>query len=260
MVSDEDLQRVSAVISAVRANPPLIHCLCNSVVEDIVANGLLAAGAQPVMTETIEEAPYLTRAANAVLVNVGTLSHAARESMPACAKICDESGKPWVLDPVGVGAAPVRTELCQRLLADHPTVIRGNASEIRALATEQGSGRGVDSGDSVEDARSAAQRLAAQTGGVVAVSGPVDLILDVNQEARVARGDALLSRITGAGCLLGALTAACVASSDDVFLGALAATTWLTIAGERAAELAAGPGSFRMHLLDHLDAVGVECE
>lgn len=260
MVSDEDLQRVSAVISAVRANPPLIHCLCNSVVEDIVANGLLAAGAQPVMTETIEEAPYLTRAASAVLVNVGTLSHAARESMPACAKICDESGKPWVLDPVGVGAAPARTELCRQLLGDHPSVIRGNASEILALADEQGAGRGVDSGDSVEDARGAAERLVALTSGVVAVSGPMDLIVEDGQSTRLSRGHALLGRVTGTGCLLGALTAACLASTDDHFLGALAATTWLTIAGERAAELAAGPGSFRMHLLDQLDAVGVECE
>ena len=78
-------------------------------------------------------------------------------------------------------------------------------------------------------------------------------MLDARRSARVARGSALLTRVTGTGCLLGALTAACAAVHDDPFEAALTATLWLDLAGETAAERAQGPGSFRVHLLDALD-------
>ena len=81
-------------------------------------------------------------------------------------------------------------------------------------------------------------------------------MLDASREARLARGSALLPRVTGTGCLLGALTAACTAVWEDPFEAALAATTWMALAGERAASRATGPGSFRMHLLDALDEIG----
>ena len=46
-----------------------------------------------------------------------------------------ELGKAWVLDPVGVGATNLRTTTATDLVLSHkPTVIRGNASEIMALA------------------------------------------------------------------------------------------------------------------------------
>ena len=47
-------------------------------------------------------------------------------------------GKPWVLDPVGCGATAYRTAACVQLLACKPTVVRGNASEIMALAGAAG--------------------------------------------------------------------------------------------------------------------------
>ena len=54
------------------------------------------------------------------------------------------AGVPWVLDPVAIGALPLRTGLAREFAALHPAVIRGNASEIGALAGGSG-GRGVDS-------------------------------------------------------------------------------------------------------------------
>jgi hypothetical protein len=50
--------------------------------------------------------------------------------------------KPWVLDPVGCGATTYRTAACVAMLQLQPTVVRGNASEILALAGAAG-GRGV---------------------------------------------------------------------------------------------------------------------
>lgn len=260
MTKDADLQIAADVIAAVRARQPLVHCISAAVSADVVANGLLAAGARPVMTETIEEAPAMTQAADALLINLGMLSRAAAEAIPVCAALGHEFGKAWVLDPTAVGVAPIRTHLATDLLALKPTAIRGNASEILAVAGERRAGRGADSGDDVADALSAAQTLALRTRGVVAVSGPIDLIVDADRIQRLARGHQLLTRVTGSGCLLGALSAACVAVWQDAFSGVLAATLWLSIAGERAARLASRPGAFRMHLLDQLDAIGEECE
>ncbi len=260
MTKDADLQIAADVIAAVRAGQPLVHCISAAVSADVVANGLLAAGARPVMTDTIEEAPAMTQAADALLINLGMLSRAAAEAIPICAALAHELDKPWVLDPTAVGTAPVRTQLAAELLALQPTAIRGNASEIRALAGERRAGRGADSGDGVDDALPAAQALARRSDGVVAVSGPIDLIVDADRIQRVARGHQLLTRVTGSGCLLGALSAACVAVWQDAFSAALAATLWLSIAGERAARLTSRPGSFRMHLLDQLDAIGEECQ
>ncbi|WP_413542669.1 hydroxyethylthiazole kinase [Citricoccus nitrophenolicus] len=256
MKPDPDLAAVAHVISAVRTRQPLVHCLTATVSMGIVADGLLAAGARPMMTETLAEAPTVTTVADALAVNLGTLSTDAMDGIPATVAVAVRDGRPWVLDPTAIGLAPVRTPLARQLLDSRPVVVRGNASEVLALVREGAGGRGADSVASPDAAQEAAREVVRRTGGAVAVSGAADLVLDAGRSASVARGTALLSRVTGTGCLLGALTAACCAVEADPFRAALAATTWLTVAGEVAAGRAAGPGSFRMELLDALDAVG----
>ena len=254
--TDPDLAPVAHVLEAVRRRQPLVHCLTATVSMGIVADGLLAAGARPMMTETLEEAPTLTALADALVINLGTLSTDAMDGIPATVAVAVQDARPWVLDPTAIGIAPVRTPLARTLLESRPDVVRGNASEVLALAGEGHGGRGADSRAVPEHAEHAAQRIAARTGGAVAVSGPIDLVLSSTRRARVERGTALLARVTGTGCLLAALTAACRAVEPDPFTAALAATTWMDLAGEGAAQRAAGPGSFRMHLLDALDEVG----
>ena len=57
-----------------------------------------------------------------------------------------------------------------------PTVIRGNASEIMAVAGAAGvATKGVDSTAEAEDALELGKRLAAEAGCVVAISGATDL-------------------------------------------------------------------------------------
>lgn len=254
--TDPDLAPVAHVLEAVRRRQPLVHCLTATVSMGIVADGLLAAGARPMMTETLEEAPTLTALADALVINLGTLSTDAMDGIPATVAVAVQDARPWVLDPTAIGIAPVRTPLARTLLESRPDVVRGNASEVLALAGEGHGGRGADSRAVPEHADGAAEAIAARTGGAVAVSGPTDLVLSSTRRARVERGTALLARVTGTGCLLAALTAACRAVEPDPFTAALAATTWMDLAGEGAAQRAAGPGSFRMHLLDALDEVG----
>lgn len=256
LAGDPDLAAVAPVIRAVRERAPLVHCITATVSMGIVADGLLAAGARPMMTETVVEAPTLTTVADALLINLGTLSTDAVEGIPATVEVAVRDGRPWVLDPTAIGLAPVRTPLARELVRSGPVVVRGNASEVLALADQGPGGRGADSSATTEAAHQAALTVAGQTGGAVAVSGVVDLILDGHRELRLDRGTPLLTRVTGTGCLLGALTAACAAVEPDPVQTALAATTWMDLAGEAAAARAAGPGSFRMHLLDALDEIG----
>ncbi|MFZ8756034.1 hydroxyethylthiazole kinase [Microbacterium sp. HMH0099] len=234
-------------LSALRASGPLVQCITNAVVTNFTANALLALGASPAMCDIPGEAGVFARVADGLLVNLGTPTgeqrDAAREAVAA--------GTPWVLDPVAVGALPVRTALAHELLAARPAVIRGNASEILALAGAGAGGRGVDTTDSPEAARVAARELAERTGGTVAVSGEVDLIVDATGTARVAGGSALLTRVTGGGCALGAAMAAMLAVAP-AFDAAVAASVVWAVASERAARSASGPGSFAVAFLDEL--------
>lgn len=272
---DPDLRAVAPALAQVRRRPPLVHCLTATVSMGIVADGLLAAGARPMMTETEAEAPVVTGAADALLVNLGTLSTDAMSGIPATVAASIAAGHPWVLDPTAIGRAPVRTPLARELVGLRPDVVRGNASEILALRGGTG-GRGADASDGAESAHGAAREIAALTGGAVAVSGPVDWIVGAGAAhgadapgIEVRRGHPLLTRVTGTGCLLGALTAAClvavkrsgpdvspVGPSDLAARAAHAATVWLDVAGERAARRAPRPGAFRTALLDALDEIG----
>lgn len=266
---DPDLRAAAPVIAEVRRRPPLVHCLTATVSMGIVADGLLAAGARPMMTETEAEAPVVTAVADALLVNLGTLSTDAMTGIPATVAASIAAGHPWVLDPTAIGRAPVRTALARELVDQRPRVVRGNASEILALRGGSG-GRGADASDAPESARGAAAEIVRRTGGAVAVSGPVDWILgadaagaaDTAAGIEVRRGHPLLTRVTGTGCLLGALTAACLVAARRIdavgpeLLAAHVATVWLDVAGERAARRAPRPGAFRSALLDALDEVG----
>ncbi|MGY2001478.1 hydroxyethylthiazole kinase [Blastococcus sp. SYSU DS1024] len=247
-----------AARTALRENAPLVHCLTNTVVQTLTANALLAVGAAPAMVDAPQEAGDFAAVASAVLVNVGTVHARTAEAMRLAAASARAAGTPWVLDPVAVGGLAYRTALAAELLEHSPSVVRGNASEVMALAGAGAGGRGVDSTAGADDAASAAAGLAGRTGGVVAVSGEVDLITDGTRTVRVGGGSPLLTRTTGAGCALGALVAAYVAATGDPLTGAVAAHAHVALAAERAAATAAGPGTFAPAWLDALDAVGPE--
>ncbi|WP_344733735.1 hydroxyethylthiazole kinase [Nocardioides fonticola] len=242
------------VVDRVRAHAPLVHCITNSVVTNVTANVLLAAGASPAMVDTAEEAGVLAGVAGGLLVNLGTLTPVQIGGIDAAVGAAARAGVPWVLDPVAIGVLPVRTALAGELLGRRPAVVRGNASEIAALAGGAG-GRGVDSLAAPDDVADIARDLARRHTTVVAVSGPRDLITDGDRVVRIAAGHSLMTRVTGVGCALGALVAACAAVEDDAVLAAAAATAWLCVAAEEAAAASSGPGTFAVALLDRLAAV-----
>jgi len=247
-----------AVLERLRGRAPLVQCLTNLVVTGFTANALLAVGASPAMVDEADEASELARAADALLVNVGTPSEASAAAMRAAAHAAHAVGTPWVLDPVAVGPLTFRTRLATDLLTKGPTVVRGNPSEVLSLAGAVGSARGVDSATDSASALSAAFELAARESTTVAISGAVDYVTDGHSVIEIGTGHPLMTRVTGVGCVLGALVAACCAVEESPLLAASAATAVLTVAAEVAVESSAGPGSFAVGLLDALYSLDAE--
>lgn len=244
-------------IQSVKDQSPLIHNITNYVVMNNTANALLAVGASPVMAHAKSEIKDMASIASAVLINIGTLDEYWSEAMLIAAKAAHTLNKPWVLDPVGAGATPYRNEILQKLLQYRPTVIRGNASEILALAKSNSSvTKGVDSIALSNEAVQAARDLVNDYGSIVCISGATDIILnDSGQIYFIKNGHPMMTKVTGLGCTASALTAAFIAVAENKTEATTAAMALLGIAGELAEKQSSGPGSLQMNLLDKLYAV-----
>lgn len=250
-------EQCAALLNELRSQQPLIQCITNEVVTNFTANVLLAIGATPAMVAIPGEAAQFPAVASGVLINLGTPNEQQRIAMFEAANAANAAQTPWVLDPVAIGSLTVRTEAAREIVTLRPTIIRGNASEIIALAGAGTGGRGVDSTDSSFAALNAADQLAAAYGSAVAVSGEVDIITGPGESAAttVSNGSPLLTRVTGGGCALGAVMAAFSSLTPNAELAAIAATGVYTVAAERAATRSLGPGSFAVHFLDELATI-----
>ena len=253
----ESVEYPSHYLAATRVRQPLIHNITNFVAMNTMANVLLAVGASPAMVHATEEVAEFAALADALTVNIGTADSDWYASMEVAAQVMNSKGRAWVLDPVGVGATRFRQEGCSKLLALCPTVIRGNASEIMALAGVNSTARGVDSNDEVGAAEAFACDLAGQTGGVIAVSGPIDFITDGNRGYYVKNGTVMMTQVTTMGCALNGIIAAfCV---DNLPLEAtVAALVVYGVAGEQATANSQGPGTFFPAFLDALACLSSE--
>lgn len=244
---------LSAAIAAVRAKSPLVHSITNYVVMNNSANALLAVGASPVMAHWKDEMEEMTAIAGALVINIGTLDTGWIEGMKAAGLAASRRGTPIVLDPVGAGATSQRTNAVWEIIdLCHPTIIRGNGSEIMALVDADVKSKGVDSTASSDDALSAAKNLATETGAVVVISGETDYITDGTEVFTVEGGDPIMTSVTGMGCTATALVGAFAAVVSDPMEAAAAAMAVMSLAGERAAANARGNGSMQMHFLDEL--------
>ncbi|MEG3660913.1 hydroxyethylthiazole kinase [Celeribacter halophilus] len=234
-----------------RQTAPLVHNITNYVAMNVMANVMLAAGASPAMLHAREEVEEFAALAQAITINIGTPSPAWAEAMEMAAKTANAYKTPWVFDPVAVGATAYRRELGPRLLALSPSVIRGNASEILALAGVGTAGKGADATDSVDAAQTAARDLARQSGGIVAVTGPVDFVTDGDRTALIANGHEMMPRITALGCSLNGIIGAFLVGQDP-FDATVAALAYYGLAGELASQRAEGPASFQTAFIDAL--------
>lgn len=244
------IEQVTQALTTLREQKPLVVNITNYVVMNNTANALLAIGASPIMAHSKQEMAEMMSFAGALVVNIGTLDSAWTERMTYAVEQANANNKIVVLDPVGCGASQLRTNTSRQIaqLANR-LIIRGNASEIIALAGEQAQSKGVDALDSSDAALSAATALVKQYDASVVISGETDYIVTKTQTVKLNNGHPMMPCVTGMGCTLSALTGAFAAIGDE---SGLAAAAVLGVVGEIAAEQARGPGSLQMALLDEL--------
>jgi hydroxyethylthiazole kinase len=267
------MRELKFLLDRVRARAPLTLVVTNHVTIGDGANALLAIGPAPVMSADPGDARELATLASATVLNIGTICAAQLEVLLAAGRGARASGRPVVLDPVGAGATAIRRAAVEELLREAPPdIIRGNWSEIQALAGLGGVQRGVDSagGADLSAVAALARELAERQGAVVAVTGAVDVVAARGRTWLIEGGSPLLTRLTGTGCLLSAMTGAYASAADgDLALATLGALAHLTLAGERAAggeadrppmESETGPllGSFKVSLFDCLARLSPE--
>lgn len=246
-------------LSDIRQKAPLVHNITNFVVMNSSANILLALGASPVMAHARGEVEDMASLASAVVLNIGTLDDLWVESMILAGKSANQKGIPVVLDPVGAGATRLRTEAARRIMSEcRVDVIRGNASEVLSLWDAEVSTKGVESSVSLSDnVADSAVRIAQVNKLVVAISGVEDCITDGTNTYRVKNGHPLMTKVTGLGCGLSAVTAAfCAVKPDELLQAVTAAFGYYGLCGDIAGQASGKPGSFFTEFLDALYSAG----
>lgn len=250
------------ILENVREKCPLIHNITNYVTVNDCANVLLACGGSPIMSDDVDEAEEITSICGGLNINIGTLNQRTIPAMHKAGRKANELGHPVVLDPVGAGASRLRTETAKDLMdAVQFAVIRGNISEIKALALGEGGARGVDAdvADKVTKENLAhvvdfAKEFARKTGAVIAITGAIDIVANGEKAYCIYNGHPMMSSITGTGCQLSAIIAAYVTANPDTPLeAAVAAVCLMGICGEKAYERLTeqdGNATYRNYIID----------
>jgi hydroxyethylthiazole kinase len=242
---------------------PLVHNITNYVTVNDCANVLLAVGALPIMADDLNDAIEITAICSALNINIGTLNCCTIPAMFAAGKRAKELNHAVILDPVGAGASKLRTETALRLLAEvQPTVVRGNISEIKALFFGSGSTRGVDADaiDSVTDDNlgesiNFARKFSEKFGTIIAITGAIDIVSNTSETFVIRNGHPMMSKVTGTGCMLSALTAAFAVIGESTIEAVTAAVAAMGLCGEKAfARLGKhdGNATYRNFIIDEM--------
>ena len=256
------MRKLNEICGAVRNKRPLIHCITNPISINQCANAILAAGARPIMAEHPAEVKEITETADALMLNLGSITDARMQSMEISLRVAKEKGIPVVLDAVGAACSGLRREFTIRLLEGAvPTILKGNYSEIYALhrAAYRASGVDADSTLTEDEVREAAGGLARKYSTTVLASAKTDIVTDGTWYALIRNGTPQLASVTGTGCMLGALCGTYV----TVCPGMEAATAACAVLGTcgQMAETPKGSGTFMVNLLDALStAAGTQLE
>lgn len=232
---------LESCINNVRKQSPLIHNITNYVTVNDVANALLACGANPIMSDEPDDVYDIVSICDGLNINIGTLNKRSIEAMLIAGRRANELGHIVLLDPVGAGASTLRTQTARTLMEEiRFDVIRGNISEIKALALGSGTTKGVDAdvADAVTDENldtmiAFTKDYANATKSIVAITGAIDLVANGNYCYVIRNGRSEMSRITGTGCQLsGMMTAFLAANPENKLEAAAAAVCAMGLAGE----------------------------
>jgi hydroxyethylthiazole kinase len=255
-------KKIIELLKKVKEKNPLVHHITNYVTVNDCANITLAIGGSPVMAEDINEASDMVSLASSLVINIGTLNSRSVESMLEAGKRANELNIPVILDPVGAGATPYRTETAKRIISEVKlAVIRGNLSEIKTIYGIETKTKGVDAcentsayGNELIDEKEMAKAFANKLNTVIAITGAVDLITDGKTLYSVENGHKIMSKVTGTGCMCTSLIGSYIGAGDNNLVGALAGIVSMGIAGEVAYEGLdkdhGGTGTLKVKILD----------
>ncbi len=243
--------RCARLLSDVRRARPLVHHITNWVVTNVTANITLAVGASPVMAHAIEEVADMVGCADALVLNTGTLTLETVDAMIVAGRQANALGIPVILDPVGVGATPLRTSSVERILDEvRIAIVKGNPAEIGILGGAGGRIRGVDARSGADDPPGLARNVARMFGCISAITGKTDYVSDGHTTLKVDNGHEMLARVTGTGCMAASMIGAFAAVTKDRLWATAGALACYGIAAEIAAGISSGPGTFQAALLD----------
>lgn len=250
-------EQLGNVITNIREKKPIVFQITNTVTINDCANVTLAIGASPLMSFCADELEDILSFASALVINIGTMDKHMREMAVLAGQTANRMGKPVVLDPVGVGATKARKALVEDLLKNVQfAVIKGNMAEIKSIyGMENTENRGVDSVEELENADEIAKILAKRYDTVIAVTGKQDVVSDGHRVAKINNGTPILSKVTGTGCMTGALIGSACGANRDYFTAAACAVAMMGIAGEKAEEhfsVGNGNGTIRVEILDNI--------
>lgn len=253
------------ILENVATKAPLVHNITNYVTVNDVANMVLACGGSPIMADDASEVEDITTISNSLVINVGTLNERTILSMIKAGKKANELGLPVILDPVGAGASTLRTNTVFKLLEEIKfSVIRGNISEIKTIYAGSGLTKGVDAAaaDSVSDENmdeviGFAKKLSQKTGSIIAITGPTDIVTNEDKAYLITNGHAMMSKITGSGCMLSAVIGAyCGANPQQILDSTAAAVCAIGLSGELAYQKTmltdGGTSTFRTYFIDYM--------
>ncbi len=166
---------IFSTLDLVRKTKPIVHNITNYVAMDVVANGLLALCASPMMAFAEAELEEIIQISSSISLNIGTLDSQFVSRTRMALRFAGQAGKPCVLDPVGCGASRLRTLTTRELLETRSIqIVRGNGSEIQAISGELQTTLGVDSTRASTEVAETAKDLATRYSTVVVVSGQTD--------------------------------------------------------------------------------------
>lgn len=247
-------------LDAIVQSPPLVNAITNMVTVNDVAQVIHHWGGLPVMSDDEREVADMIAGADALLINMGTVSEAGESIMITAGEAANEHGVPIVVDPVGAGATFTRERVAERLAKElDVAIIKGNYGEITALAGEDAVVRGVESVGEYEDIAETAVATARRHDSVVVASGETDVVATADTAYEVTAGDPMLETVVGTGCMLGATLATVVGAVDDIERSALLGTVGFGLAGELAAEEAFGqvhgPASYNVAFKDAISGL-----
>ncbi|MEG0272413.1 MAG: hydroxyethylthiazole kinase [Hydrogenoanaerobacterium sp.] len=265
------MEQLSEIILNIREKSPVIHFITNYVSVNDCANITAAAGGLPIMADEIHEAEDIVKRCSALAINMGTLNERTVKTMLLAGKMANKYHIPIMLDPVGVGASTFRNKTIATLLREvNFSVIKGNMTEMKFLGGQITDICGVDANpddmvteENLDEAVKFALRLSTMAGAIIVITGKIDVIAGRHKAYIIRNSNELMSKVSGTGCMLGAVIASCIAvSPKNIISAAAAATLAMAVCGELAyektMELGMGTGTFRTLLIDYMSKLDTE--